>query len=248
MSKSEMRAGYREESPLLQARMAGGLWLLTIVTGVGGFLAGAGPVLSVAKDAAATTAKILANEPLFRLGFVFDLISYATYLGATVFIYCVLKPVHRSGSLVAAFSGLAGVAIGSVAWVGHLVPLVLLQGDQHLTGFTTTQLETLSMIALKLEMPVFNIAWVFFGTQCILIGYMIARSIFLPRILGILLAIGGTSYVINSFANFLTPAFGARLTPLAMSMALIGEGSLGLWLLVKGVNKERWYEQGSLKR
>src|SRR5216684_4457517 len=112
MSKSEMTKHSGEESPRLKARIAGGLWWLCILAGILGFIAGA--PLIVANDAAATAAKILANESLFRLGFAADLISGLSYLGVTVFIYCVLKPVHRSLSLLAAFFGLAGIAIGGV--------------------------------------------------------------------------------------------------------------------------------------
>jgi hypothetical protein len=242
MSKSEMTVSFREESPLLKARMAGGLWWLCIVTGVVGFIAGA--PLIVANDAAATAANILAKESLFRLGFAANLISGLSYVGVTVFLYYVLKPISRSLSLLAAFFGLAGVAIGGVGWVSNLVPLVLLHGDQYLTAFTTSQLQAMSMFALKLQMMVFFISMVFFGIQCILIGYLVARSTFLPRILGVFLAIGGTCYVVASFANFLLP-LGASLIPFIMPVALLGEGSLGLWLLVKGVNEQRWYEQAS---
>ena len=243
MSKSEMKARFREESPVRQARMAGGLWWLCIVAGVVGFIAG-GPLI-VANDAVATAAKILAYESLFRLGFAADLISGLCYMGVTLFLFYVLKPVGRSLSLLAAFFGLAGVAIGGLAWVSHLVPLVLLHGDQYLSAFTSNQLQAMSMIALKLQMQVFSIGMVFFGIQCILIGYLVARSTFLPRILGILLGVGGTCYLIASFANFLLPPLGARLTPFVFPVAFIGEGSLGLWLLLKGVNVQRWYEQAN---
>ncbi|HSP64192.1 MAG TPA: DUF4386 domain-containing protein [Pyrinomonadaceae bacterium] len=243
MSTAEMTERIAEASPRFKARVAGGLWLLCIVAGVGGFVAGA--PLIVPNDAAATAANILANESLFRLGFAADLISGLSYVGVTVFLYYVLKPVSRSLSLLAAFFGLAGVAIGGVAWVSHLVPLVLLHGDQYLSAFTTSQLQAMALTALKLQMQVFFIGMVFFGIQCILIGYLVARSTFLPRILGVLLAIGGTSYVISSFANFLAPVFGAHLMPFIIPAAFIGEGSLGLWLLVKGVNVPRWKEQAN---
>jgi len=166
-------------------------------------------------------------------------------LGATVFLYYVLKLVSRSLSLLAAFFGLAGVAIGGVAWVSHLAPLVLLHGDQYLAAFTTSQVQAMSMIALKLQMQVFNIGMVFFGVQCFVIGYLILRSTFLPRVLGILLGIGGLSYVIVCFANFLLPLLGARLTPFIFPVAFIGEGSLAVWLLVKGVHVQRWKDQAS---
>src|SRR6266513_4336489 len=233
-----------ESSPQFKARAAGGLWWLCIISGMVGFVVGA--PLIVANDAPATAANILAKESLFRLGFVADLISGLSYVGVTAFIYYLLKPVSRSLSLVGAFFGLAGVAIGGASWVIHLAPLLLLHGDQYLTAFTTSQLQTISLAALNLQLQVFPIGMVFFGIQCISIGYLVARSTFLPRILGILLAIGGTCYLIVSFANFLTPSFGLRLFPFMMPVALIGEGSLGLWLLVKGVNVQRWNEQASL--
>ncbi len=241
MSTSITLERIAEASPRLKARIAGGLWLLCIIASVGGFIAAA--PLIVANDAAATARNILANESLFRLGFAADLISGLSYLGATVFLYYVLKPVSKSLSLLAAFFGLAGVAIGALGWVSHLAPLVLLHGDQYLSAFTSSQLQAMSMVSLKLQMQVFSIGMVFFGIQCILMGCLVARSTFLPRILGVLLAIGGTSYVIASFANFLLPLFGARLIPFIMPVALIGEGSLTLWLLTKGVNEQRWYEQ-----
>jgi len=242
MSKAEMTEHFREESPRLKARIAGACWLLCIVAGMVGFIAG-GPLI-VANDAAATATNILANESLFRFGFAANLISGLSYVGVTVFMYYVLKPVSRSLSLLAAFFGLAGVAIGGVAWVSNLVPLTLLHGDQYLSALTASQLQALSLAALKLQTHVFFIGMVFFGIQCILFGYLVARSSFLPRILGVLLGLGGTCYVIASFANFLLP-LGARLMPFVVPVALIGEGSLTVWLLIKGLNEQRWYEQAN---
>ena len=243
MSESEITARFRRESPVRQARIAGACWLLCMVASIVGFVVG-GPLI-VANDAAATAANILANESLYRLGFAFDLISGASYLGATVFLYYVVKPVSRSLSLLAAFFGLAGIAIGGVTWVSHLALLVLLHGEQYLTAFTTSQLQAIALTALQLQLQAFSIGMVFFGVQCISIGYLVARSTFLPRILGILLSIGGTSYVIASFASFLIPSFGAHLISFVLPVALIGEGSLTVWLLVKGVNIQRWKERAN---
>src|SRR5213592_3894475 len=206
-----------EMSPRFQARMAGGLWWLCIVSGVVGFVAGA--PLIVANDAAATAANILAKESAFRFGFVADLVSGLSYVGVTAFIYYLLKPVSRSLSLLGAFFGLAGVAIGGASWVIHLTPLLLLHGDQYLTVFTTSQLQAMSLAALKLQTQAFPIGMVFFGIQCMSIGYLVARSTFLPRILGILLEIGGTCYVIVSLSNFLAPSLGPHLVPFMMPIA-----------------------------
>jgi len=235
-----------ELSPRFKARAAGALWWLCIISGMAGFVVGA--PLIVANDATATATNILAKESLFRLGFAADLISGVSYVGVTAFIYYLLRPVSRSLSLVGAFFGLAGVAIGGGSWIIHLTPLLLLHADSYLGAFTTNQLQAMSLAALKLQAQVFPIGMVFFGIQCISIGYLVARSTFLPRILGVLLAIGGTCYVIVSFANFLAPSFGPHLVPFLMPVALIGEGLLSGWLLVKGVNVQRWSEQASLGR
>jgi hypothetical protein len=106
----------------------------------------------------------------------------------------------------------------------------------------------MALMSLRLDGHGFNLAMVFFGLQCLLIGCLVVRSTFLPRILGVLLAIGGSSYIISSVATFLAPAFGARLTPFIVPAALLGEGSLTLWLLVKGLNAERWKEQAGAAR
>jgi Domain of unknown function (DUF4386) len=233
-----------ESSPRAKARAAGGLWWLCIISCMAGFVTG-GPLI-VPNDAAATAANILAKESLFRLGFAADLISGLSYVGVTALIYYVLRPVSRSLSLVGAFFGLAGVAIGGASWIIHLAPLLLLHGDSYLTAFTTIQLQAMSLAALKLQLQAFPIGMVFFGIQCISIGYLVARSTFLPRILGVILAIAGTCYVIVSFANFLAPSLGQHLVPFLMPAALIGEGLLGGWLLVKGVNVHRWNEQASV--
>src|SRR5882762_11224301 len=127
----------------------------------------------------------------------------------------------------------------------NLAALILLGDGQNLSAFTTGQSQSMALMSLKLYVQGFNITMAFFGFQCFLIGVLIVRSTFLPRILGVLLAIGGSSYVISSFAAFLAPAFGARLAPFIVPAALLGEGSLTLWLLVMGVNVQRWKEQAS---
>src|SRR5438552_7369004 len=112
-----------ESSPQFKARAAGGLWWLCIISGMVGFVVGA--PLIVANDAAATAAKILANESLFRLGFTADLISGLSYVGVTVFLYYVLEPVSRSLSVLAGLLGLGGVAIGGVGWLSDFVTWVV---------------------------------------------------------------------------------------------------------------------------
>ena len=234
----------KEASPRLKARIAGGLWLMVIVAGMSAFVIRS--PLIVPGDAAATAAKILAKESLFRLGFAADLIAGACYMGVTVLLYGLLKPVSRSLSLLAAFFGLAGIAIVAATSITNLAPLVLLGSGEYSSAFTVSQLQAMALTSLRLSFQGFILAMVFFGFQCLLIGCLIVRTTFLPRILGVLLAIGGSSYIISSFATFLAPAFGARLSPFIVPLALLGEGSLTLWLIVMGVNEQRWKEQSSM--
>ena len=230
-----------DASPRLQARVAGALWLAVIAAGV--LTVVVESRLVVRGDAALTVANILASESLFRVGVAADLFGGACYLGVTALLYRLLKPAGRSLSLLAAFFGLAGVAVGAVGSVSRLAPLVLLGGGPYAAAFTKTQLQALTMLSLSLQGLCFNVAMIFFGLQCVSAGRLIVRSTFLPRALGVLLALGGASYVFSSFANLLSPPFGALVFPFIIPIAIVGEGALTLWLLFKGVNVERWREQ-----
>ncbi len=203
--------------------------------------------LIVRGDAAATASNILASEPLFRLGFAADVISFSCYIGLTIILYELFKLVSRTISLLSASFGVAGCIVGTVILVNLLTPMVLLGGAPHMSAFEPNQLQALALASLRLHGQAYDLTGVFFGLQCILIGYLIVRSTFIPRLLGVLLAIGGLSYVVSAFASFLSPAFGAHLSPYIVPAGLVGEGSLCLWLIVKGVNTSRWEEQASAR-
>src|SRR5713101_7493738 len=179
MSTAEMMKRIAGASPRLKARIAGGLWLMVIVAGMSALVIQS--PLIVRGDAAATATRILASESLFRLGFAANLISSACYMGVTVLLYSLLKPVSRSLSLLAAFFGLAGIAIGIATSLTNLAALVRLGGGEYSSAFTTSQLQAMAMMSLRLSLEVFSLAMVFFGFQCFLIGCLIVRSTFLPR-------------------------------------------------------------------
>jgi hypothetical protein len=240
MSTSVSEGRFAEDSPLRKARAAGALWLTVIAASVVAVVLQS--KLFVRGDAALTANNIIASESLFRLSVAVDLFAGACYLGVTVLLYGLLKPAGRGLSLFAAFAGLAGLAVGAAAALLRLAPLVLLGGGQDAAAFTAAQAQALAMTALRLEGFGFNVAMVYFGLQCVSVGWLIVRSTFLPRALGVLLAAGGASYVLGSFTNFLSPTAGALVFPLIVPIAIVGEGALTLWLLFKGVNVERWEE------
>jgi hypothetical protein len=213
------------------------------------FLAGAvalsvGGRFVVSGDAVATAANILAREPSFRFGVITaDLVTTACYVAVTALFYDLFRPVNRSLSLLAAFTSLVGCAIGAMSGVFHFAPLAVLGGAKYLSVFSTEQVQALALLFLKLHAEVQNISLLFFGFYCLLIGYLVFRSTFLPRILGVLMAFGGLGWLTGSFASFLSPPLASNLSPYILAPGILGEGALTLWLLVIGVNAQRWNEQ-----
>ena len=235
----EMMQRIAESSPRLRARMAGVFQLLEAVT------AASGEViildrLVVTGNAAATAANILGHERLFWLGFASSLIAVAFHIAWALLFYELLKPVNRSVSLLAAFVILVGCAIQALTSLLYLAPLLILQGGSSLSAFTPEQLQALALMFVKLNRYAFDIYLVFFGFWCVLIGYLIFRSTFLPRVLGVLLAISGLGWV-----TYLSPPLANYLWPFIAAASALGEIPLELWLIVMGVNVQRWKEQAS---
>ena len=228
-----------ETSPRLKARVTGVFYLLTILTGIfaQGFVSGK---LVVDGDAAATAANILAHRGLFQLGFAVYLIEMACQIAITALFYDLLKPAGRSVSLLAAFLGLAGCVIKTFSRVFFIVPLFVLEGAHYLSVFSAEQLQALALLFLKVNDRGAGIALVFFGFYALLTGYLIIRSTFLPRILGGLSVLGGLGWL-----SFLYLPLGYRLFPYIAAFGILGAVSLLLWLLVFGVNEQRWKEQAS---
>ncbi len=223
------------------ARTTGAFYLLTTLTALFADMFVRGNLI-VSGDAAATAQKVLASEFLYRSGFAADLLADAAYVVVTALLYELLKPANRTLSLVAAFLSLTGCAIGGVAALAHIAPLTILNGATYLNVFTAAQLQALAMLSIKLHGSTYNASLIFFGFYCLTIGYLIFRSTYLPRIIGALMAIGGVSLLLNSFAFFLSPALYASLPDALGFIDLIGEAALMLWLLIVGINANGWDE------
>ncbi len=137
---------------------------------------------------------------------------------------------------------LVGCAVQALTTFLYLAPMVVIQGGSSVSAFTTVQLQGLALMFFNLNGYAFDIYLVFFGFWCTMIGYLIFRSTFLPRVLGILLAIGGLGW-----ATFLSPPLARQLFfPYIACASAIGEVPLMLWLLIAGANNERWREQASM--
>jgi Domain of unknown function (DUF4386) len=238
MSTAVMMQSVAEVSPRPSARITGIVYFLYFLTAVLGefFLKG----MVVDGDATATANNLLAHQSLFRLGLATGLIATACYIAVTALFYGLFKPVNRSLSLLAAFFGLVGCAVTAFGSLFQLAPLVALGGAQYLAVFNVEQLRALALIFLQLNTQTANICLVLFGFYDLLIGYLIFRSVFLPRVLGVLMALAGLGWL-----TFLYPPLANSLSPYVLVLGFLAELLLMLWLLVKGVNVQQWKEQAS---
>jgi hypothetical protein len=219
------------------ARIAGLLYLIVIVCA--GFSEGVvRSSLVVPGDAAATAANIAGSEMLFRAGFVADLVAFLSDLGITVLLYLLLRPVDRTVAMVAAaLRLLAHPAIATVNLLNHFAALVLVGDAGYLGAFDPAQLEALALLAMDMHGYGYLIGGAFFGVHLLLLGWLLARSELFPSLLGLLIVAAAGGYIIESFGMFLFPAHESLYTTLVTVTAVLGEVSLALYLLVKGVRE-----------
>ncbi len=226
-----------ETSPRLKARIAGVFEMLEGLTSAFGqvFVLGR---LVVSGDPAATAANILGHERLFWIGYASSLVGVACHIAWTLLFYYLFKPVNRTLSLLAAFVGLVVCVLQALTSFLYLAPLLVLQSGSSLAAFTTQQVQSLAFIFLKLNSYAFEIDLVFFGLWCVLVGYLIFKSTFLPRILGVLLAIDGLGWM-----TYVYPPLASNLFPFIAAASALAEIPLELWLVSMGVKVEPWKEQ-----
>ena len=221
-------------SPQIYARTAGLLYLVVIIAGITAQMVISGRII-VDGDATTTAANILAHENLFQLGFTVYLIEMACQITYTVLFYILLKPVSRNVSLLALVFSLIGCTIKVLSRLFYISPLLVLEGSHHLGVFNAEQLQALALLLINVNNQAAGIALAFFGFSTFLNGYLIFRSTFLPRILGVLSIMAGLGWL-----TFLYPPLGNQLFPYVLFLGLVGAGAQILWLLTKGVNVEKW--------
>jgi hypothetical protein len=233
---NEDRLRARSASMQTYARIAGVLFLLTILAG------GFGEVyvpskLIVSGDAAATAKNINAFDSLFRLGFAIYLVEAVCDIALALLFYVLLRPVQKEFALLAAFFGLVSTALFGVAELFYFAASLILGGTDYLKTFSPDQLNTLALLSLKMYGYGGGIFMVFYGVASVLRGYLIFRSGYLPKVLGVLLALAGLGFVAKNFALVLAPAYASDLLLLPMFLAGV---SLTVWFLVKGVDIPKW--------
>jgi hypothetical protein len=233
-----MTAHAAQTSPQVYARIGGILYLMIIIAGALGEIFIRGKLI-VSGDAIFTANNIMASQSLWRIGIAGDLLMHVCDIPLMLIFYILLKPVNKNLALLAVLFNLIQTAVLVANKLNLLMPLFLLGNADYLKAFEPNQLYALTYLFVKAHDYGFGIGLVFFGFACLIYGYLLFRSGYFPRTLGVLMVIAGLSYLTDSFTLILAPAYAGTIFPVLV-LALIGELSLCLWLIMKGVNIPRW--------
>jgi hypothetical protein len=233
--------------PQVYARIGGALYLIIIVIGLFGE-AFVRDKLIVSSDAAATARNIMASESLWRFHIAAEIFLLICAIVLLVILFVLLRPVSPELALLAAFFNLVSIGLEAATTMYLVVALFPMGNAAYLKVFAPEQLYAMASLSLKSHGYGFGVSLIFFGCFCVVIGCVIFKSGFLPKAIGVLMQIAGLCYLTDSFALILAPAFANRLFPTILLPAFVGEASLCLWLLVKGVNAEKWEEKASCWR
>ncbi|HLY59712.1 MAG TPA: DUF4386 domain-containing protein [Terriglobia bacterium] len=231
-------------SPQIYARIGGVIYLILILAGMLGEIFVRGKLV-VGGDPTATAQNIMASPVLWRMGIAGDLIMHVCDVPLMLVFYVLLRPVNKNIALLAVLFNLVQTSALVANKLNLLAALFLLGNADYLKAFEPHQLYALAYLSIKLHDYGFGVGLIFFGFECLVIGYLIYRSGFLPRTIGVLMQIAGICYLTNSFALILAPTFENKLFPAIMVPAFIAEMSLCLWLIVKGVNVPKWEEMAN---
>lgn len=229
-------------APQVYARIGGVLYLVIIVTGLFGEMFVRNSLI-VSGDAAATAHNILGSELLWRAGIAGDLIMHVCDVPLMLIFYVLLRPVDRNLALLALLFTFVQSAALVATKLNLFAPLTLLSDAAYLKAFEPAQLQAMAYLSIRADSYGFGVGLIFFGFACLVMGYLISRSGYLPRILGVLMQLAGLAYLVNSFALILAPAVAKALFPAILLPAFVGELSFCLWLIFKGVNVARWNER-----
>jgi hypothetical protein len=222
------------------ARIAGILFLISVVAGGFGEFYVPSKIM-VPGDASATAQNIVASNGLFRLGFAAYFVEALCDITLTLIFYVLFRPTHKELALLASFFRIVSTATFAAAELFAFATLHILGAD-YLKSFSPDQVNAIALLSLKLYGIGAGFFMVFYGVAAILHGWLIFRSTYLPKALGVLLALAGLGFVARSFLLVLAPAYAGPFLLLPMSIAGL---SLTVWFLVKGVDVARWEERAS---
>jgi len=231
-----------ETSPRTYARIVGGLYLVIFILGPFAFFLGRTSVV-VPGDPAATVNNLMASESMFRLGMVAETLIVLIEIVVSAILYVLLRPVSRPLALASVLARFAQSVLQAVNLFTAVPALLLLGGAGYLAAFEPDQLNALVLLFMDVNAFVIIIWGLIFGFHLLLLGYLVYRSGFWPRFLGILLIVGAVGYLLQSYSHLLAPQFDDIFETVVIVLSVPGELAFTLWLLIKGVNVEQWEER-----
>jgi hypothetical protein len=228
-------------SPRQLARTAGGLYLVNIV--LGAFALGIVPTLLIVPDVATTAHNIQTHEMLYRLGLAAHVVVVLTNIPMTVIFYELFKVVDRRIALLDVLFGVVATAVEAAGILSDSTASILLGNSRYTSALPPAQLHALAYLPGDLSTFDYSLYGVFYGFDFVCFSYLVYKSGFLPRTIGVLLAIDALNYIVSGFTGFLAPGVAAHMVPWNGLPTIAAEGSLCLRLLVSGVDVERWKER-----
>jgi hypothetical protein len=225
-------------NPQVYARAGGVLYLIMIALGIIEEVFVRGRIM--AGDAAVTFANLQKMEMLWRTGIAIEMLMMIISIALAVILYVLTKPVHKELALMALLFGIVATAVEGAYAIQLVEALFPIGKSAYLTAFTPAQLQAMTALAMKAHLFGFGIALLLFGPFFFVTGYLIFKSGYFPKPIGVLYQLAGLAYMFNGFGLVLAPQLAARLFMIMAGPAFIGETSFAVWLLIKGVRIERW--------
>jgi len=229
----------REINPQVYARAGGVLYLIMIAIGIfqeffirNRIMAGG--------DAAATFANLKELEMLWRTGIATELVMVMISIVLSLILYILTRPVHKELALLALLFYAIGLAVEGAYAIQLVEALFPLGSNAYLSAFTPGQLQAMTTLAMKAHVFGFGIVLLLLGPFFVVTGYLIFKSDYLPKPIGVLYQLAGLAYMFNGFVLVLAPQFAGPAFMIMAAPVFVGETSLAVWLLIKGVGVERW--------
>jgi hypothetical protein len=235
----------RQINPQLYARVGGVLYLLIIALGAIQETVIRGRI-TAGGDAATTFANLQKMELLWRIGIAMEMVLIIATIVLSVILYVLTKPVHKELALLALLFGSIATAVEAAYSMQLVEALFPLGRSAYLTAFTPGQLQAMTALAMKAHVFGFGIGLLLFGPFFLITGYLIFTSDYLPKTIGVFYQLAGLAYLFNGFVLLLAPQLSGLAFTIMAGPAFIGETSFALWLLIKGVNIERWRSMTSV--
>jgi len=227
-----------KSNPRFLSRIAGLLYLVIIIFGISSELLIRSRLIH-AGDFPATAEAILNFQGLFRVGFFADSLMCLSDVVLALLLYFLLRPAGRILALAALFFRLTQTAVLALNLLNYHAAILLINGDGYSSSMGPDQVRALSSFFLDLHSHGYDLGLLLFGVHCLILGWLILKSGYFPRALGILVMAAGPVYLIGSYTRFLFPDLVTTIQPIYL-ITIISELSLCLWLLLRGPDRRMW--------